>query len=118
MTTEELLEELFRRGQLIRDHWWSAYRANLDRLGAELRSNEAFSADYGHLVTQLPDAPEMPFGSESMGLGASGVAHGIPRTTTPPPIPGFAEDDRDARYRRWEEAVGRRAPTRPPEEGL
>ena len=88
MTTEDLLTELFKRGQLIRDAWWNSYKANLDRIGAELRANEAFVGDYGHLVAQLPEAPQMPFGHSvaSGGIGhspspAPGASYG------PPPIP-------------------------------
>lgn len=65
MSTEDPITELFRRGQLIRDHWWHAYKANLERLAAELRANEAFVADYGHLSAQLPDPPPDPFAAPS-----------------------------------------------------
>ena len=83
MATEELITELFKRGQLIRDHWWNAYKANLERLAAELRANEAFVADYGHLAAQLPDPPSDPFAAPSRGLGES-----MPESN-PPPLPGY-----------------------------
>ena len=89
MTTDDLLAELFKRGQLIRDSWWRAYKGNLERLGAELRANEGFISDYGHLVTQLPEPPPLPpFGQPVAGGVDVGYASPPPGASYgQPPIP-------------------------------
>ena len=102
MSTEEILTELFKRGQLIRDSWWSAYKANLDRLGAELRANESFVGDYGHLVATLPEAPQMPFQTDHYPSPPPGQSYGAP----PPPLPQSPEE-RDEALRLWEQTFGR-----------
>ena len=98
MSTDDLVVELFKRGQAIRDAWWSAYKANLERLSAELRANETFVGDYGHLVPNLPEPPPMPVGSDSYSSPAPG------HSQVPPPLP---DEWRDEQLRRWNEAVGR-----------
>lgn len=98
MTTDELITALFKRGQLIRDSWWAAYKANLERLDAELRANETFVGDYGHLVPNLPEPPAMPFGGDPYAAPPPG------HSQVPPPIP---DEWRDEQLRRWNEAVGR-----------
>lgn len=87
---EEIGGALFRKGQLIRDAWWSSWLAGVEQIMAQLRAGERFAGDFAHL---LPEPPP------------SNVA---PVYRDPPPMPSnAAPDNRDAQLRVWQETFGR-----------
>lgn len=89
----DIIGLLYQRGQKIRDDWWAAYVANLDRVAAELRQVEQFPADFGHLVPRhVQSAP---------------ASHDMPEYA-PPPLPSNAPpDNRADQLRVWQETFGR-----------
>lgn len=106
---DDIITELFKRGQLVRDSWWRAYVANLERIRDELTANEKFLADYAHLVQSPLSGGDHPLPPHGMGsvTGHDGHGHGVPHD------PHWHRDDRPMdpdrleAVRRWNEAVGR-----------
>ena len=86
--TDDHLEALYREAVRIRDDWFAAYVANLNRMAKELGSAQQFVTDFGHLVPR-PMASHAP----------------------PPPLPETTQPEmteaKREQYRRWQEAVGR-----------
>lgn len=87
----EIIGLLYQRGQRIRDDWWSAYVASLERLADELRQSERFLVDFGHLI-QRP-------------VQTGAASNAMP--DDPPPIPHAAEHSREEQLRVWQETFGR-----------
>lgn len=84
---EEIGGALFRKGQLIRDQWWSSWVAGVEQVMAQLRAGEQFAGEFAHLLPATPPPPQ-------------------PMHATPPPIDRLA--DVDDQIRRWEEATGKK----------
>lgn len=49
---DQIADELFRRGQIIRDNWFAAWVANIERMRTEFENSERFLSDYAHLLQQ------------------------------------------------------------------
>lgn len=86
---DSIAEELFKRGQLIRDNWFRAWVANIDRMRAEFENSERFLQDYQHLLQPTPPPPQplrnTPYPPEPLGA-SQGMMHGID-DPIPPPVP-------------------------------
>ena len=54
---DQIANELFRRGQIIRDSWFAAWVANIERMRTEFENSERFLSDYAHLLQQPMPGP-------------------------------------------------------------
>lgn len=84
--TDDHLDALYQEGLRIRDDWFAAYVANLNRLARELGLAEKFAADFRHILPAPPVVPP-PLSSA--------------------PLPEMTDVQRQEQYKRWQEAVGR-----------
>ena len=54
---DQIANELFQRGQIIRDNWFAAWVANIERMRQEFENSERFLSDYAHLLQQPMPSP-------------------------------------------------------------
>ena len=108
--TSDILDALFRQGQLARDDWWAAYLGTLNRLAAELGNQRRFAADFGHLVPRPAPEPLHAMPPDQTAAHDGHVSdYAEPPRTAPPPLPqADREDWYDERLRVWEETFGRK----------
>ena len=84
---DTIAEELFKRGQIIRDSWFAAWVANIERMRQEFENSERFLSDYAHLLQQPMPSSLNPAAPDSYAAPPPGYSQVQDPFASPPPLP-------------------------------